>query len=145
MLSPRQVELRRLILFTGVGTLNTGVCYAFFALLVYLDCHYNLALAADYLFGIGLGYVLHRLSTFSDRKHVKQAFGKYTLVLVATFLVNLVLLDWIVYEKWLDLLSGQAVAMTGATLLSYFLQKHWVFRSHEMLEKPDAASQARAA
>ena len=145
MLSPGQVEFRRLLLFTGVGTVNTGVCYGFFALLVYLDCHYNLALAADYVFGIGLGYVLHRLSTFSDRKHVKQAFGKYALVLVATFLVNLVLLDWIVYEQWLDPLPGQAVAMIGATLLSYLLQKHWVFRSHETPEKPEVASQAHAA
>lgn len=132
MLPDQKLELRRLMLFTVMGTLNTVVCYALFAALVHwAGWHYNLALVADYAFGIGLGYVLHRGSTFADRKHLSQAFGKYTVTLVATFLLNLALLDAIVALDLLEPLTAQAVAMTAVTLASYLLQKHWVFRAHD--------------
>lgn len=124
-------EFRRLIVFGAVGTLNTIVCYALFVALVHgIGLHYDLALAADYGFGILVGYALHRFSTFADRTHVRRAFGKYTVTLVATFAANLVLLDAIVRNRWLDPLAAQAVAMITVTLASYGAQKHWVFRSH---------------
>ncbi len=123
--------MRRLMVFGMVGTVNTVVCYALFAALVHVfEWDYNLALVADYAFGAGLGYGLHRVATFADRKHVKQAFGKYALTLVITFLANLLLLDVMVRRRWFDPLVAQALAMGMVTLLSYALQKHWVFRSH---------------
>jgi putative flippase GtrA len=135
MLLGRPLEIRRLIVFGTVGTLNTAACYAFFAALVHLaGWHYNLALVVDYLVGTLLGYALHSLATFGDRKHVKQAFGKYTATLAVTFLLNFALLDAIVTTGLLDPLRAQAVAMALATLASYRLQKHWVFRSHPPAE-----------
>ena len=129
--SRRSAETRRLVVFVVVGTVNTAICYALFAVLVYAyGCHYNVALVADYAFGTMLGYVLHRLSTFADRKPLRRAFRKYTLALVATFVVNLILLDLLVERDWLNPLAAQASAMSVATLASYVLQKHWVFRSH---------------
>jgi putative flippase GtrA len=126
--SLRLVELKRLFVFSATGTLNTAVCYALFAVLVQAGCHYNLALAADYALGIVLGFVLHRLSTFADRKHLHRAFGKYLVALVAMFLVNLALLDLLVALDMLGPLAAQLVAMCAATLASYALQKDWVFR-----------------
>jgi putative flippase GtrA len=122
-------EWKRLFVFGAAGTLNTAVCYALFAGLVQVGCHYNLALAADYAFGIVLGYLLHRMSTFADRKDVRQAFGKYTVALVATFLANLALLNLLVALRLLGPLAAQLVAMSVATLASYGLQKQWVFRA----------------
>jgi len=130
-LTKRRTELHRLTLFSVVGAVNTAVCYALFALLVHVCAwNYHLALGADYGFGIVLGYLLHRVSTFADRKHVRQAFGKYTVTLLVTFLANLALLDALVRGQWLGPLAGQAVATMAVTLLSYLAQKHWVFRSH---------------
>jgi putative flippase GtrA len=130
-LPPRVAEHKRLALFVIVGTVNTAICYALFALLVHaFGWHYNLALVADYAFGTLLGYVLHRLSTFADRKPLRRAFRKYTLALVVAFIVNLLLLDALVAHAWLNPLVAQALAMSVATLASYVLQKHWVFRAH---------------
>jgi putative flippase GtrA len=131
MFTRRASEWGRLAVFGLVGTLNTALCYAAFVLLVHVcGWHHDVALAADYTFGIALGYVLHRFSTFADRRHLRQAFGKYALTLVATFAANLALLDAIVRAGLLGPLFGQAVAMTAVTLASYLAQKHWVFRSH---------------
>ncbi|REK18833.1 MAG: GtrA family protein [Planctomycetota bacterium] len=122
-------EFRRLLVFFSVGALNFAVTYVLFAALVQLGWHYNLALAASYIFSIGFGYLLHRGSTFADREHVRQGFGKYAISVLLAFLVNLALLDWIVGRGLLAPLSGQAVAMSLATLFGYQLQTHWVFRS----------------
>ena len=131
------LELRRLAVYGIVGALNTAICYALFALLVEVCAwHYHVALTADYAFGIVVGYLLHRTSTFADRKHLRQAFSKYTLTLVATFLANLLLLDAIVRGRLLEPLLGQAVAMTIVALASYLVQTRWVFRHHVRAETP---------
>lgn len=125
-------EIRRLIVFATVGTLNTAVCYALYAALVHLLAwHHNSALVADYAFGAAVGFVSHRLATFADRKHVKRALGKYLLTLIVTFLLNAILLNAILVSRLLGPLSGQAVAMTLVTMVSYLMQKHWVFLSHQ--------------
>ena len=131
--------MRRMLVFGAVGSLNTAICYALFALLVEtFRWHYEVALAADYAFGIVLGYGLHRLATFGDRQHLRRAFGKYTVTLIATFLANFALLAAIVGAGWLDPLAAQAVAMTAVTLASYLAQKHWVFRSHRLPNTADS-------
>ncbi len=139
------IELRRLIVYAMVGTLNTAICYALFAALVQLCAwHYQLALAADYAFGILLGYALHRVSTFADRNQLRQAFGKYVVTLAATFLANFLLLDLIVRSRLLEPIAAQGVAMIAVTLASYLPQKHWVFRSHTRPEFGSLATQRRA-
>ena len=142
MLPENKTELRRLTLFIAVGTLNTAICYALYAALIeWAHWDYMLALVADYGFGIVLGYALHRVSTFADRKNLKQAFSKYTLALIGAFVLNAIALNWIVEKGLLDPLAAQAVAMMLATGVSYALQKHWVFRSHGHLD-PSTSTQA---
>ncbi len=128
-------EVRRFAVFGIVGTLNTVICYALFALLVEVCAwHYHLALTVDYAFGIVVGFLLHRTSTFADRRHLRQAFSKYTLTLVATFLANLALLDALVRGRLAEPLLAQAVAMTIVALASYGVQTRWVFRHHVRTE-----------
>ena len=131
-MSPAQkLELRRLITFATVGMLNTAVCYAVYAAIVHwLAWHHDLALAADYGFGAVLGYVTHRLTTFGDRKHLRAAFGKYLAALIASFVLNVAVLDCFVASRLLDTIAAQVPAIALVTLASYMLQKHWVFRSH---------------
>lgn len=137
--------MRRMLVFSAVGSLNTAICYALFALLVeFCLWHYELALAVDYAFGIVVGYGLHRLTTFGDRQQLRRAFSKYTVTLIATFLANFALLAAIVRAGWLDPLAAQAVAMTAVTLASYMAQKNWVFRSHRQPQIADADAAAPA-
>jgi len=131
MLPHHRREIRRLFVFGVMGTLNTAVCYAMFALFVRVfDWHYNLALVVDYGFGAILGYTLHSAGTFADRKHVRQAFGKYAITLVLAFLLNLGLLNLTVRTLQLEPLPAQAVSILFVTMLSYSMQRFWVFRSH---------------
>jgi putative flippase GtrA len=139
----KTAEARRLVMFAVVGTVNTAVCYALYVVLVaVLEWNYDVALFADYVFGIALGYALHRLSTFADRTSLRQAFGKYTLTMIVTFLANLLLLDWLVRAEWMEPLPAQAIAMCAVMLASYVVQTHWVFRSHgdQAAECPARAS-----
>ena len=137
----QRIELKRLIVFGTVGSFNTIVCYALYAALVHtLLWHHNAALVADYVFGAGLGFTTHRLSTFADRKHVKQAFGKYLTTLVVSFTLNLTLLNCIIATRLLNPLAAQAASIGFVTLVSYMLQKHWVFRSHHAPEVSEASA-----
>lgn len=145
-------ELRRFVVYGAVGALNTAVCYLLFAALVdWCGWHHHLALAADYAFGIVLGYALHRASTFADRRRLRRAFEKYAITLVLTFAGNFALLDAIIRAELLGILAGQAVAMTVATLVSYGVQRQWVFRSHGeepaiiVLDRDDAGASERRA
>jgi putative flippase GtrA len=147
--SPAQkLELRRLFTFATVGALNTAVCYAVYAALVDgFAWHHNLALAADYALGAALGFIMHRLATFADRKHLRAAFGKYLAALIASFVLNVAVLDCIVASRLLDPIAAQVPALALVTLASYLLQKHWVFRSHsqEVIPRPAEPAQRRVA
>jgi putative flippase GtrA len=145
-------ELRRFVVYGVVGALNTALCYLLFAALVdWCGWHHHVALAVDYAFGTVLGYVLHRASTFADRRRLRRAFEKYAVTLLLTFAANFALLDAIIRTELLGTLAGQAVAMTFATLVSYGVQQSWVFRSHGeepaiiALERGDTSASERRA
>jgi putative flippase GtrA len=132
-------EVRRLLVFGVMGTLNTAICYALFATLVHAYAwHYNAALVVDYGFGVMLGFALHRQATFADRTHLRGALGKYTVTLGAAFLIDLATLNLLIATGMLGPLVARAIAVLLVTTFSYLLQKHWVFRSHEtlLLAKP---------
>lgn len=123
-------------MYGTIGALNTAMCYTLFALLVRLCAwHHHLALVADYALGIVIGYSLHRVSTFADRQHLRQAFGKYLVTVATTFLANLMLLDVMVRVGLLEPLLAQALGLTAVTLAGYLIQTHWVFRQHARGEK----------
>ncbi|HTM56435.1 MAG TPA: GtrA family protein [Pirellulales bacterium] len=125
-------ELRRLITFGLVGTCNTAICYALYAALVHwLQWHHNFALVADYCFGAMLGFLTHRGSTFADRTHLKLAFGKYLTALGISFSLNMALLNAIMWTGLLGALAAQAGALVFVTIVSYLMQRNWVFRSHQ--------------
>ena len=134
-------ELARLAVFGVTGTLNTAICFGVYAALVdACDWHYNAARAADYVVGAVLGFVLHRVATFGDRREVRSAFSKYVVTLIAALLLNVALLHAAVEQLVLGPLFGQAASLAGVTLFSYALQTHWVFRCHaESVTADDAA------
>jgi putative flippase GtrA len=127
------VEWRRALRFIAAGLLNTVVCYGLFAALVHLAAwNYRLALVADYGLGIVLGYGLQRLTTFVDRRHVRWSAPKYVAVCLATFLINLALLDMAVRLLRLHPIVAQGLSLAIVTAAAYTLQKQWVFRDEEI-------------
>ena len=113
--------------FLVAGTLNTAVNYLIYVLLVFLGLNYNIALTVDYIFGIGLGYLLNRFWTFSVTGSYRKNFPKYIAVYLAVFLLNILILNALVMLNIVGPVVGQLIALGGVTLFSFQLQNKWVF------------------
>ena len=113
--------------FTFVGLFNTVLTYCFYLLLLKLGFHYQIALSADYLLGIVIGYSLNRYWTFKVKGEIKKQFFKYLLIYILTFLLNAFLLFILVEGDYLGPELGQFSILLFITLISFVLQKNWVF------------------
>ena len=113
--------------FTFVGLFNTVLTYCFYLLLLKLGFHYHIALSADYLLGIFIGYSLNRYWTFKVKGEIKKQFFKYLLIYILTFLLNAFLLFILVEGDYLGPELGQFSILLFITLISFVLQKNWVF------------------
>lgn len=114
--------------FVGVGALNTACMYALFVALVALGVHRTVALAADYVGGVLLGYALQRRWTFADRDGAPGSGVRYLVVYVAIFAANALLLELFVRGFGLRPAVAQVPALVIAMAGSYVLQRSWVFR-----------------
>lgn len=116
----------RLIKFAVVGVGNTVLAYLLYVFLVKVGMHYQLALFADYLFGIVLGYYLNKYWTFSD--YSRSDFYRYVLTYVVAFSLNAALLAFVVEYIGIEPVLGQLFSLLVVTMLSYIVQKYWVFK-----------------
>lgn len=127
--------------FLIAGGSNTAITFALYALLVEQDVDYNLALTITYVLGIALGFLINRLWTFtsidngleentlnSNQQSVSSQFGRYILVYLFIFVVNLLTLNLLVQLFGLNPIVSQLFAIGLSTVCSYFLQKSWVFK-----------------
>ena len=116
--------------FVFVGSFKALFCYLFYVLLVKCGLHYNLALALDYFLGIIIGYILNRNWTFAGHGIPRLRFIRYLITYIGTFLLNVILLTFLVEFDWLGPIMGQFVVLGIVTLISFILQNYWVFKSH---------------
>ena len=116
--------------FVFVGSFKTLFCYLLYVLLVKCGLHYNLALALDYFIGIIIGYILNRDWTFAGHGIPRLRFIKYLITYIGAFLLNVILLTFLVEFDWLGPIIGQIVVLGIVTVISFILQNYWVFRSH---------------
>jgi len=111
-----------------VGAVNTAVTYALYAGLVALGVPALAALVADYALGIVLGFALNRKYTFNaSQGPLGPSFLRMVLSYLPLLGVNLVLLfvlvHWLSWNEYL----AQIVALGLVTVLSFFVQKLFVF------------------
>ena len=114
--------------FVSVGAFNTLFCYLFYILLVKCGLYYNFALAFDYTLGIIIGYTLNRNWTFAGRGIPRLKFLKYLVTFIGAFLLNVILLSFLVEFGWLGPIIGQIIAIGIVVLITFVLQNYWVFR-----------------
>jgi len=113
--------------FLIAGAFNTGINYLLFVLLVYLGLNYNIALTVDYIFGIGLGYLINRYWTFSAPGSNQKNLRKYIALYLLVFLLNALILNALIMLHIVRPIMGQLIALGIVTLLSFQLQNKWVF------------------
>lgn len=117
-------------MFLLVGSANTIIGYAIFGVAYkLLGLDYNLALAIAYALGIVIGYFNHRRHTFRSTAGHQQAFGRFVLTYFLVYVLNAGLLTALAEWVRLDPLVGQAIALVVVTLISFVIQRVWVFRS----------------
>lgn len=122
-----------LVRFAIVGGFNTALTYGvYWFFLNSLGFHYQLALLCEYSVGICVGYILNRHWTFvaQDQTQGHQSttsFIRYAATYVGVYFGNVLLLSTIVEMGWLSPTLGQLVALAIIPLVSFLIQKYWVF------------------
>jgi len=125
-----RLRASRIWVFLLVGSANTLIGYVIFGLAYKaLGLNYNIALIIAYIFGIVIGYANHRRVTFKSTSKHGQAFTRFVMTYLLIYAVNAGLL--IGFSEWggLDPLIGQAIAIVLVTLISFVIQRTWVFKS----------------
>lgn len=123
------VSVARFWTFLWVGGLNTLIGYLIFAIgLKIFDFQYNVSLLFAYAGGILIGYWNHRQVTFKSKASHRTAFGKFVFTYAIVYLVNVLLLTALIELLGLSPLWGQAISVVMVTLLSFVIQRSWVFR-----------------
>ncbi len=118
----------RFLVFLLVGGFNTLFGYILFGLFYKVgQLHYTLALMLAYTVGVFLSYATHKRFTFQQTKNQGKNLPKYISSYAVIFILNSLFLSLLVEVLTLDPLLGQMIAIVVITLLSFVIQKYWVF------------------
>ena len=120
--------------FLIVGGFNTALTFVIYAAFISAGMSYQLSLALVYIIGIVIGFALNREWTFaylktenSTRKSAQ--FLKYLILYIIVFTTNLLILTLLVEQLALNPIVAQLFALCVTTVLSFVLQKVWVFKN----------------
>lgn len=117
---------KELFKFLLVGGLNTLFGYSLFAILLYLNFHYTVAV----LFATVVGAVFNffTIGRFVFANNETQLIFRFMSVYVVVYLFNISGLWFFEYIKF-DLYIGGALLVLPLALISFFLNKYFVFTS----------------
>lgn len=110
--------------FLFVGTLNTAVGYAAYALLLYLGLPYAAASLGALLLGILFSFRTHGALVFGNRDG--RLIFRFAACWGIIYLVNIALIGGLTGLGVSDYVAG-ALTMLPVALLSYLMQKFLVF------------------
>ena len=118
----------RFLVFLLVGGFNTLFGYILFGLFFKVgQLHYTFALMLAYAVGVFLSYATHKRFTFQQAKNRGKNLPKYISSYAVIFILNSLFLSLLVEVLTLDPLLGQMIAIVVISLLSFVIQKYWVF------------------
>jgi putative flippase GtrA len=129
----RRQGLRYLV----IGGWNTFFGYATFAALQILlgdEINYLILLTVATILAVLNAYVGYRLFVFRVKGRWLRDLGRFSLVYVVSFLVNLALLPLLVAVVGLPILVAQAILTASTVVMSFFAHRSFSFR-----RRPDNA------
>ncbi len=122
--------LIQFIKFNIVGIINTVLNYLIYSLLIYSGVGYRISLAVDYALGIAVSFILNKKYTFKkDEKTNPLMVIKMIFSYVCIFFINVFLLEFMVEKINVDLYVGQFFSIIIIVLISFVLQKLYVFKA----------------
>ena len=125
----------RLVRFFVVGAVNTLFSYLVYAIFVLAGAHYNLATLVSTILGIIFNFFTTGRIVF--RKLENNRFILFVLVYAFTYLVNILLLRWLIDGLGMDKLIAGAVISLPVALLSYLLNANITFREKRSAVMPE--------
>jgi putative flippase GtrA len=105
--------------------------YALYVVLVAIGVNYNLSLVFEYSIGICSGYLMNKNWTFIEQEHGRNSFVKYCITYLSSFLVNAIILNFLVIILSMSPIIGQFFALVFSTCLSFIAQNLWVFKKNK--------------
>lgn len=119
---------QRMLKFLGVGLLNTAFGYGIYAVLVFIELPYLLALFLATVAGVIFNY-------FSIGRVVFEArggwlvFGKFITAYVIVYIVNAALLSITTHFFHLGPYLGQIVCIPPNVITGWLLMNYWVYKN----------------
>lgn len=115
--------------FVLVGILNTSFSYGIYAVLLFVGFGYALANFVALVMGILFSFKTQGRLVFGNPDN--RLFGRFVLSWALIYLCTITLIGWII-ALGLDAYSAGALALPFSVVLSYLIQKHFVFRQSEI-------------
>jgi putative flippase GtrA len=111
--------------FILIGILNTAFGYSLYALLIFLGLRYDLAILIATVLGVLFNFKTTGALVFNNRQNnlILRYFGTYSII----YLLN-VLLVWLMLKSNINSYLAQAFVMPVLVVLSYAMQRDFVFR-----------------
>ena len=115
----------RILRFFAVGALNTLFSYVIYAILILLGLHYTLATLFSTILGIIFNFFTTGRLVFRSMNN--RLFYKFVMVYGCTYLVNILLLHWLVDLLAVNKLVAGAITTLPVAMLSYTLNSRFTF------------------
>jgi putative flippase GtrA len=134
---------REQVLYLVVGGWNTVFGYGAWALLQYLlgdHLHYLVVVVLAWPIAVLNAYLGYRYLVFRSRGPVLRELPRFSLVYLATLVVNLALLPVALHMLAFNIYVVQALFAVGVVVCSYLGHKYFSFRGGHSGDAGDASS-----
>ncbi len=126
---------QRLLKFGSVGALGTVTNLVIYTTLVFLDINYNIAAACAFVVAVTQNFLLNKQWTFKDHdRTTTNRFGKYFVLNFMSFLLNLAVLNCIIYffgtSKSVQIIA-QIIGILSAMGTNFIGSHILVFKTHK--------------
>ncbi len=115
--------------FMVIGIINTLVSFLVYSLmLIVLKSSYFTSLVFSYIIGVANSYVWNSKWTFGNRTMHFPSLIKFVTVYAATFMVNLLILRFMIEDLGISAFFSQGFSLCLATIFSFMGHKYWSFK-----------------
>jgi putative flippase GtrA len=123
----RALTNHRILRFLSVGMLNTIFGYAVYAILLFVNVPYLIALFIATVAGVIFNYFSFGRLVFRGLGG-RVVFGKFIITYVIVYISNAVLLDLLTKNLIFSPYVGQVICIPLSVLLSWILMNKWVYK-----------------
>lgn len=123
----RKIPDPRIIRFLSVGVLNTVFGYAIYAVLIFVNVPYLIALFAATAAGVIFNYFSFGRMVFHGHGGW-FVFGKFVIAYAVIYGINAMLLKALTRDFLLSPYVGQIICIPLSVLLSWLLMTYWVYK-----------------